>query len=126
MQSRQSEGVEEYSPAGHEVQAPEPGESLYVPTPHAWHVPSSGPVYPGLHRQVTLSDGASELAGHVGDWQLEAPADESLPAGHSMQSDSVLAPSPSMYVPAGRWAPLSVSGLLQNLPHVQLIYQTSD
>ena len=67
MDTRQKERHEGYLPAGHEVQAPEPGESLYVPTPQAWHAPSSGPVYPGLHTQMTLSDGASELAGQFGD-----------------------------------------------------------
>ena len=67
MERRTSDNDEEYSPGWHAVHEPEPGESLYVPAPQAWHGPPSGPVYPGLHRQVTLPDGAFEFDGQVGD-----------------------------------------------------------
>ena len=81
-----------------------------------------------LEAEADAAEPAEEAngTGVVVELRLDETASEFEVLRISMQSDSALAPSPSMYLPAGRWAPLSVSGLLQNLPHVQLIYQTSD
>ena len=57
----------EIVPEGQLLHDPAPDAVLYLPAGHAVHVAPSGPVYPGLHRQVTLPDGASELGGHDGD-----------------------------------------------------------
>ena len=37
--------------AGHVEHAAGPGESLYLPSSHAVHVPPLGPVYPAMHAQ---------------------------------------------------------------------------
>ena len=40
---------------GHVEHAAGPGESLYVPSSHAVHVPPLGPVYPAMHAQSSVA-----------------------------------------------------------------------
>jgi hypothetical protein len=40
---------------GHVEHAAGPGESLYLPSSHAVHVPPLGPVYPAMHAQSPVA-----------------------------------------------------------------------
>ncbi len=76
----------ELVPAGHDEQVALPEAGLYLPAPHAKHVPPSVPENPELQRQadiVSLPADDSELAGQL----LHEPAPEGLyvPATHCVQ-----------------------------------------
>ena len=73
----------EVVPAGHDEQVAFPDAGLYLPAPHAEHVPPSVPENPELHRQadtVPLPAEDSEPAGQL----IHEPAPEGLyvPATH--------------------------------------------
>ena len=73
----------ELVPAGHDEQVALPEAGLYLPAPHAKHVPPSVPENPELHRQadtVPLPEEDSEPAGQL----IHEPAPEDLyvPATH--------------------------------------------
>jgi hypothetical protein len=75
----------EVVPAGHDEQAALPEAGLYLPAPHAEHVPPTVPENPALHRQadtVPLPAEDSEPAGQL----IHEPAPEGLyvPATHSV------------------------------------------
>ncbi len=75
---------------------------LYVPAPHATHVPPFGPVYPALQTQAVttvLRLGELEFAGHVKQFvTAEAPVEvEYLPAAQLVHPTLPLV---SLYVPA--------------------------
>jgi hypothetical protein len=51
-----------YKSTPQNVQARAPAVSLYLPAPHAVHVPPSGPVYPALHRHQLVATPAGDTA----------------------------------------------------------------
>jgi hypothetical protein len=100
--SKEAPAAVEYLPLPQSVQDSLPCVALYPPASHATHVPPSGPVYPGSHRQLVptlLPLGELELSGqdlHV--LSESAPVVvENLPASQSVHTAE---PIPFLYLPA--------------------------
>jgi hypothetical protein len=111
--------------SGQSVHAAVPATILYLPSAQAWHVPPSGPWYPGLHTQCTAAEeptGDCVFAGHCWHALLDAAprvgenvsashathvlasaaptAAENLPSSHSAHVPSVVAAKTTENVPA--------------------------
>ena len=96
------------------MQAAEPGESLYVPAPHASHVPPSGPVYPALHRQLAVPRTLPEKAGHDVH-SVDPGAALYVPLEQPAHS---LEPGESLYLPATQASHVPPSGPVYPALHV--------
>ena len=101
------------------VHSPAPELSLYFPASHDTHVPPSGPVVPGLHRQSSRNLEAVDEFELAGQSSHESGAEPPvlgryLPATQSRHVPSTDAPSVSEYLPA----PQSRHALGTNAPRV--------
>jgi hypothetical protein len=111
--------------SGQSVHATEPVLVLYLPSEQPWHVPPSGPWYPGLHTQCTAAEeptGDCVFAGHCWHALFDAAprvvenvfvshathvlasaaptATENLPSSHSAHVPAVVAAKTTENVPA--------------------------
>jgi hypothetical protein len=97
--------VVEYVPAPQSRHVEAPVIILYFPASHAAHIPPSGPVYPGLHRQLVrrlLPLGESECSGQLSHTSTSAEPKTALyvPAPQSIQLPAAEAPVLVRYLPA--------------------------
>jgi hypothetical protein len=97
--------VVEYAPAPQSRHVEAPVIILYFPASHAAHLPPSGPVYPGLHRQLVrrlLPLGETEYSGQL--WHNSTSAEPKtalyVPAPQSVQLLAAEAPVLRRYLPA--------------------------
>ena len=105
--SKEAPAAVEYLPLPQSVQGSLPCVALYPPASHAAHVPPSGPVYPGLHRQLVrrlLPLRESECSGQLSHTSTSAEPKTALyvPAPQSIQLPAAEAPVLVRYLPASQ------------------------
>jgi len=86
--------------SGHASQAAEPACALYVPSTHSTHAPPSAPVAPTSQVHcVRNAEACDEFECGGQGSQVALPLADHVPAGHSWQVSTPVAPTAAEYSP---------------------------